>query len=179
MKTTAILIIPVLALFLPACEKKPSTQAATASAAESLDPFFVAAPPPSPAAIHTLRASAKPGDAVTVTGIVMGREAPFVEGRAAFVLGDRSILTPCNENPGDQCTTPWDVCCDTPEDKQRATATIQVLDKSGRVIKQGIKGSHGLAELSTVTLTGTIDKASTPEALIINATQLHVVPRKP
>jgi hypothetical protein len=179
MKSPAILILPVLALCYTACEKKPTTQAAPTPAAGSLDPFFTTTPPSSPAAIHTVRANAKPGDTITVTGLVMGREAPFVEGRAAFVIGDRSVLTPCNETPGDQCATPWDVCCDSTEDKQRATATIQLLDKSGRVIKQGLKGSHGLTELSTVTLTGAIDKASTPEVLIINATQLHVTPRKP
>lgn len=178
MKPSATLIIAIFALAFPACEKKTTAQANPAPAAVSLDPFFVSAPPASPAAIHSIRATAKPGDTVTVSGLVMGRETPFVDGRAAFVLGDRSVLTPCDENPGDECATPWDTCCDTPEDKQRATATIQLLDKNGRVIKQSLKGTHGLTELSTVTLTGIVDKASTSEALIINASQLHVTPRK-
>jgi hypothetical protein len=42
------------------------------------------------------------------------------------------------------------------------------------VLKQDLKGVHGLTELSVVTLTGTVAKSSTPEALIINASQLHV-----
>lgn len=179
MKTTPILYLSAVCLCLSNCKDKPADASnnTTKPAAIALDAFFAAKPPASAGEIHAIRATAKPGDTVALTGLVMGRDQPFVDGRAAFVLGDRSILTPCNEKPGDNCETPWDTCCNTPEEKQRATATIQLLGPDGRVLKQGLKGTHGLTELSAVTLTGTVDKASTPEALIINATQLHVATR--
>lgn len=168
-----LLLSVISALFLPSC-KKPAAAETTATPTIPLDSYFSAEAPASPQAIHALRTTAKPGDQVTVSGVVMGREQPFVDGRAAFILGDPTKMTPCNKMPGeDHCKTPWDACCDTPEAKREGTATIQIVD-NGRVLKQGLKGVHGLKELSNVTLTGTIDKASTAEALIINASQLHV-----
>lgn len=175
MKAATILLLPAVCLTLGSCGKKPVTaQAPAESPQTSLATYFTDTAPPSPAQISVIRTTAKPGDAVIVTGLVMGRDHPFVDGRAALVLGDRTVLTPCNAKPGDGCATPWDTCCDTKEDKQRATATIQLVGKDGRVLKTGLKGAGGLKELSAVTLTGTVDKASTPEALIINASQMHV-----
>jgi hypothetical protein len=181
MKHTAIAILPVLALSLSACKEQPAASTANPPSAAELaafDKFFVATAPASPGEIHAVRGTVKPGDTVTVKGLIMGREMPFVEGRAAFVLGDRTLLTPCNEKPGDNCATPWDTCCDQ-EAIPQATATIQLVDADGRVLKQGLKGVHGLTELSAVTVTGTVDQASTPEAFIINASQLHVAAAAP
>lgn len=162
------------AALLTSCEKKAETQA-TATPAIPLDPYFTNTAPADPQPISTIRTTAKPGEQVTISGLVMGREKPFVDGRAAFVLGDPSKITPCNKMPGeDHCKTPWDACCDAPEAKREGTATIQILGADQRVLKQSLKGEHGLKELSTVTLTGTVDKSSTAEALVINATSLHV-----
>jgi hypothetical protein len=166
-------ILPACALLLSSCDKPAETQA-EATPAVSLDSYFTASAPADAQPISSVRTSAKPGDSVTLTGLVMGREKPFVEGRAAFILGDPSKITPCNKMPDDHCKTPWDACCDTPEAKREGTATIQLVGEDQRVLKRSIKGEHGLKELSTVTLTGTVDKASTAEALIINATALHV-----
>ena len=126
-----LLLLP--ALLLSACEK-PATQTSSTTPAIPLDSYFAEEAPASPQDIHVIRTTAKPGDQVTVSGIVMGREKPFVEGRAAFILGDPTKMTPCNKMPDDHCKTPWDVCCDTPEVKREGSATIQIVD-DGRVIK--------------------------------------------
>lgn len=174
-------ILLALLLGLSACEKQPTasaTDSTPAAAADvSLDAWFTTTAPAAPETIHKLRETAKPGDEIVLSGLVMGREQPFVDGRAAFVLGDPEILTPCNRMPDDECTTPWDACCDSKEDKLQGTATIQLVDENDRVLKTSIKGSHGLTELSLVTLTGVVAKSSTPEALIINATKLHIAPQ--
>lgn len=166
-------VLPLCLLSLSSCEKKTEAQAEIIPAVV-LDSYFTSSAPADAKAISTLRTTAKPGDEVTVTGLVMGREKPFVDGRAAFILGDPAKITPCNEMPDDHCKTPWDACCDTPEAKKEGTATIQIVDADQRVLKRSLKGEHGLKELSKVTLTGTVDKSSTPEALIINATALYV-----
>ncbi len=168
--------LPILALlaFLPACKKSEETAAKTE--AISFTQYFTAIAPPSPQAIHAIRETAKPGDQVVVSGVVMGRAKPFVDGRAAFVLGDPAKVTSCDKMPGekDHCKTPWDACCDSPEAKREGTATVQIIGSDGRVLKESLKGINGLKELSNVTLTGTIDKSSTAEALVINAQALHV-----
>lgn len=172
MKSAALALSLVVPILFASC--KPEAQETAAAPTISLDPYFTANAPADPQPIHQIRTTAKPGDTVTISGLVMGREKPFVEGRAAFVLGDPAKLTPCNKMPDDHCETPWDACCDTPELKKEGTATIQIVGADNRVLKQSIKGANGLKELSEVTLTGTVDKASTAEALIINATAMHV-----
>ncbi|MBK1882732.1 hypothetical protein JIN85_09915 [Luteolibacter pohnpeiensis] len=172
MKTLPLISLTSLFLFT-SCGKKPSV-AVTHEPAISLDAYFTDSAPPDAQPIHLIRETAKPGDAVTISGRVMGRKFPFVDGRAAFVLGDPEVITACNDMPDDECETPWDACCETKEAISKATATIQILGEDGRVLKTSVKGNHGLKELSSVTLTGTLDQSSTPEALVINASSLHV-----
>lgn len=173
MKRLSLILSALLPIAFTACEKEAASPQAATAPAVSLASYFTESAPADPQQIGTVRTSAKPGDTVTVSGLVMGREHPFVEGRAAFIIGDPTKLTPCNKMPDDHCKTPWDACCDSPELKKENTATVQIAE-NGRVLKQSLKGEHGLKELSAVTLTGTVDKASTPEALIINATALHI-----
>lgn len=168
-------------LALVSCDKQES------SASDSPAPVVTA---PSPAlkavidapvvgdarAIHMAREAVKPGDSIVVSGRVMGAQNPFVEGRAAFILGDPSLLTPCNERPDDHCQTPWDNCCDSKENKKRGTATIQIVDGEGRVLKEPIEGVEGIAKLSQLVVSGSVAAGSTPDLLIINATAIDVEP---
>jgi hypothetical protein len=173
MKSLPLISITSLFLFA-ACDDRAKSTATTTAPAMSLDSWFVETAPADPQPIHLIRTTAKPGDEITVSGRIMGRMNLFVEDRAAFILGDPAKLTPCNAIPGDECDTPWDTCCDSKEAKLEGTATIQITGEDGRVLKHSLKGVHGLTELSTVTVTGTVDKASTPEALILNALKIHV-----
>jgi hypothetical protein len=169
-------LIPLFlaSLLLSGCQK-PATQASAETApATDFSPWFVASPPAGARPVHEVREDAVPGDEVVLTGRIMGRANPFVDGRAAFVVGDTTLLTPCNERPDDQCETPWDVCCNDKAAIRSGTATVQIVGENGRVLPHGLKGVNGLAELSTVTITGTVAETSTPDALVINATALHV-----
>lgn len=162
-------------LFLVSCERN-ETVPTDAANGPSLASFFTQLAPPDAVPIHQARDGIAPGDEVILHGLVMGRTKPFVEGRAAFVIGDRMLLTPCNEKEDDSCPTPWDACCDSAEDKQRGTATIQLLGDDGRVIATSIRGVNGLKELSTVTLKGRVADGSNREVLVVNASQIHVHP---
>jgi hypothetical protein len=127
-----------------------------------------------PVDVHVVKSTAKPGETITLKGEIMGHEAPFVDGRAMFIIGDPGVLTPCNRTPGDTCTTPWDACCDSPEDKKRATATVQVLDPENRVLKEPIEGAGGVKKLASVVVSGVVAPQSTPDLLIINANAIEV-----
>jgi hypothetical protein len=173
MKTSRLLALAPF-FFLTACGEKEVTPAAVAPG-DVVEPWFVAEAPADARSIHAVRDLAQPGDSVTLSGLVMGREKPFVDDRAAFVLGDPEVLKHCGEIPGDECDTPWDVCCESAENKRIGTATIQLVGEDGRVLRQGLKGVGGLSELSRVTLTGTVAETSTAEALVINAASIHVM----
>lgn len=171
MKTTTTCLALATAALLASCDKKEttvSTPVASAPSAE-LATVLAASPTGEPKSIHLVRTAAKPGDAITVSGKIMGNEKPFVAGRSAFILGDPEVLTPCNEDPADKCTTPWDVCCDSPEDKKRGIATIQVVGADGRVLKEPLEGVSGLVNLAAVTVSGKVAEGSSADVLIINA----------
>ncbi|GAA5119064.1 hypothetical protein JIN84_22255 [Luteolibacter yonseiensis] len=171
------LILAASCLLVSCGEKETTTPATTASASapsSELQAVFAASPKGEAKLIHIARTTAKPGDEVTLSGRVIGTESPFVGGRAAFTLGDPTILKACNENPDDKCETPWDSCCNTKEEKLVALATVQVVGADGRVLKQEIEGVNGLKKLGTVTVTGKVAEGSSPDSLVVNATAIQV-----
>lgn len=175
MKTKLIPCLALAFLALASCEKKETEAKVTeATPAPSLETYFTDEAIAGGLPISEAGTTAKPGDEIVIHGLVMGREKVFVDGRASFLLGDRTKLTPCNAVPGDECATPWDACCDSKETKRGNIASIQILGEDGRVLSGEIRGIHGLKELSDVTVTGTVADQSTADSLIINATRIHV-----
>jgi hypothetical protein len=171
MKTKITCLALATAALLASCDQKEVSITATTTSAPSaaLTAVLNTSPTGEPKPIHLIRTTAKSGDEITVTGRIMGNGKPFVDGRSAFILGDPEVLTACNENPADKCNTPWDNCCDSPEDKKRGIATIQIVGADGRVLKEGVEGVGGLVNLATVTVSGKVAEGSSAEALIINA----------
>jgi len=159
---------------LGSCEK-PTEAAVAVAPANPVVTAVLAAPVGVEAmSIKAAHASAKPGDEVTLTGVVMGSVQPFVHGRAAFILGDPEELTSCDLKPGDECETPWDVCCETREDILGATVTVQILGPDGRVLATELEGAGGLAKLAKLTVSGKVADSSAPESMLINATAIRV-----
>jgi hypothetical protein len=164
-------------LLLAAC-KETQTTATPSGDASSADKALIetvlkTAPKGEAKPIKDVKATARPGDEVTLTGRIMGNVKPFVEGRAAFIVADSSIITACSDKPGDECETPWDACCDSPEDKKKAIATIQIVNAEGRVLKQGVEGTGGLANLATVNVSGQVADGSGGDVLIVNANAIR------
>lgn len=177
MKPIATLSAILVGLSLCACKESKTT--ATSAEAVAPDPvlekFFTAEAIPDAQAIHTARTTAKPGDRISLKGSLIGREKIFVDGRASFILGDPEKLTSCDKmEEEDHCETPWDACCDSKEVKKIGIAAIQILGDDGRVLSGNLKGTKGMKELSSITLTGTVAENSTADNLIINATKIHV-----
>lgn len=126
--------------------------------------------------ITALRTRAKPGEQVTLVGKVMGMMEPFVPNRAAFVVGDEEVLVSCDlMGDEDHCETPWDLCCEDPKAIRASTATIQVVDENGGVIKQEIRGVNGLKELSRMRVRGVVAPQSSDEVLIVNAERIELL----
>lgn len=161
-----------LCIFLSSCQKEKSSSAAPSSS--SLNSYLLSEKPSDSVSVAAAFANPTPGTEVVVTGEVMGRLTPFIENRAMLVLGDPEKITPCNRNHDDGCQTPWDVCCDDPEVIKKSVATIQILDDSGRPIKEGLKGLGGIQELTTLTVVGEVAEGSNSDNLLINASGIHV-----
>jgi hypothetical protein len=174
-------MLPLLgiAVLLAGCGRGGGDVTPAAPAPDAVPPALAAvfAPVPSTEAfvpIPELRATAQPGDEVVLEAKVMGTRQPFVDHRALVVVGDEATLISCDIRHGDSCETPWDNCCDGPDALRAGTATIQVVDDAGEVLRHGIKGVSGLKELSRVRIAGKVAPHSTEAAFIINATRIEL-----
>jgi hypothetical protein len=180
MKATLTIAALVCGFVVAGCGRtdpsSSSTPAAVPEVSAELAAVFRPVPVPETLlSIPAFRDAVQPGDEVVFEAKVMGTETPFVEGRALVVVGDEGTLTSCNLRPGDTCETPWDVCCDDPKAIRAGTATVQVVDQAGQVIKTGLRGAGGLQELSRVRVAGVVAPQATGDALIINAHAIEVL----
>ena len=99
---------------------------------------------------------------------------PISDSAAILVLADETAIASCDQIPGDDCKTPWDYCCELPSKIAASTATIQVKGEDGKLLRSTLRGVGELKELSHLVISGTVDSTSTADALIVNATSIHV-----
>lgn len=112
------------------------------------DSFWLKSEPANAKPVAEVREKAKSGEQVVVAGRVGGAKEPFAKDAAAFTVVDAS-LKPCT----DECSAPWDYCCEPPDRLTKNTITIEFLDGASR-IKTGARGFHGLDHLKNVVVTG-------------------------
>ena len=91
------------------------------------------------------------------------------------LLGDREILTPCNEMEDDRCSAPWDVCCESKAERNACTAMIQILGTDERPLKESLEGVMGMKKLSVLRVKGQVAETSGPDNLVINAEAIEVL----
>ena len=121
--------------------------------------------------LSVLQAKEKAGSNETIA--VEGRVSGFVPNRASFKLTDRSLKA-CDERPEDTCKTPWDYCCETPEDIAKATMVVEIRD-GDQLAKAALKGFHGFDNLSNVVVTGVPHKLEAGNVVLV-AKGIHVKP---
>src|SRR5436305_11245041 len=129
MKKSVTWLALCLAVALAAGCSQSTPPAANGPAADGAK-YLLAAEPAGAKPVKELRGAAKDGDEVVVVGRIGGSAKPWIDGRAGFHIVDLSF-TPCSERPGDNCTTPWDYCCDSKEDLAKGMATVKVVDDRG------------------------------------------------
>ena len=167
--------MPTIALtFLFASCSEKEEAAENKKDAGPLEEILLTNAPEKAVDIADMRQSAKTGDTVTFTGTVIGSDPVFMDGRAVLIMGDPKKITACNLIPGDECETPWDVCCDDPDVIKASIVTVQVVDDAGKPLKTGLKGLGGMKELSALTVTGEVAKGSNDDNMLVNATGIFV-----
>ena len=109
----------------------------------------------------------------------MGNSSPLIKSRALLTLGDPARMRSCDLIPGDECPTPWDVCCGDPDVIAASIATVQLVDTAGRPLKSGLRGLGGLRELSSLVVVGEVAEGSSEKNFLVNATGIHVAMAEP
>lgn len=164
------------------CDKKAQPAPASAPvpapvATPSASDTLLKSKPEGAISITKAKATAKPGDKITISGEIGGRKVnTFNPTFSTFYIADPDAILNCNRKCG-CCPTPWDYCCEPKEKIMASIALVQIKDSNtGKVETKPLKGWHGLKELSKVTVKGTVDKASTPGSLIVNLEGIFVQP---
>lgn len=110
--------------------------------------------------------SAKPGDRITLRGRIALAKDAFDASKSVFTLTDDAAAAGCCPKDG----TLVDSCKLNGEQK----ATIQLVDASGQPKSGGLDGRNGLKHGAEVFVVGTVASTNGKDALVINATALHV-----
>ncbi|HYE02657.1 MAG TPA: hypothetical protein VD963_05425 [Phycisphaerales bacterium] len=172
--------------WLGGCEEKPNPVGAeTSRPAGAPAPagvtvpasLFLAQAPDAAQPVRAAKAAAKAGDRVVLVGKIGGTEDPFAPERAIFTIVDPAMPT-CADNPADSCKTPWDYCCEDPDDVAASSATVQIVGPDGMPLKVTAQNAGGLRPMSTVTVVGTVAQRD-EHTLVVNATGIHVEAPKP
>jgi len=156
-------------------DKQPeNTTVPDSASSRALDSILLSEAPEGAITITEARKRPTPGTKVIVSGKVMGNDNPIIQSRALLTLGDPTRLDSCDLIPGDECQTPWDVCCADPDVVRASIATIQVIDENGKPVKAGLRGIGGLQELSKLIVIGEVADGSNENNFLVNATGIHV-----
>jgi len=162
-----------LLLFAACGDSNEPTSSVTNSASTALTGYFADIPAEGAIGVAAARSSARPGDVITVRGVIGGTVTPFTDGYAMFVLSDESIAF-CSTDD-EHCAQPWDACCEDPDKLAAGRALVQLVHENGAPIPLTIRGVNGLTELDSVLVTGQVAPASSPQNLILNATAIQRV----
>lgn len=168
----ACVAIAVISISCESNERSADTQSTTGPEIPSTVVASVA--PEGALSVVEARAAAKPGAPIVLRGKVGGKMQPISDSAAILVLADEKAIASCDEDPDDLCETPWDYCCEETSTIAASTATIQVKDGDGKLLRSTLRGLGDLKELSHLVISGTVDETSTADALIVNADKIHV-----
>ena len=164
-------ILTLVTLTLAGCGKDDSTAQNTT---EPASPTWVLTSAPDGAlSISEAKTSAKEGDHIILRGRIGGRNEPLTEGSPVFTMMDLAI-SHCGENPDDNCSTPWDYCCETPETITTNSATVQIVDALGQPITDS-PTIQGLAALDEVIIVGIVAPRPNQDVLTVRANGIYRV----
>src|SRR5262249_26287965 len=135
------------------CSDNKQGGAASADGAK----YLLAAEPGDAVGVREARQKTKDGDDVVIVGRIGGRKDPWGSGQASFSIIDTSFV-PCSEKEGDDCDTPWDYCCDDPNELHAAMANVKVVDAGGGVVQTPARELLGVKELQTVVVRGKVKR---------------------
>ncbi len=166
----SVFLLVSLAIFgCQSSEKLPRDKGAGKS---SLIPasVFSQAPIDNLSTLLEAKTHANENEEVAFSAIIGGRVDPFIADSSVMLVADNSLPL-CN----DGCKAPWDACCETPKDRLRLSATVQITDEKGKVFKEGLKGKNGLRAGARVQIAGRV-KRKANGVFLVTAHQIKVEP---
>jgi hypothetical protein len=169
MRTGLSCLLLVIATTLSGCGGSSPSGAATTPTPNT---WLLADLPDGALPVAAVKATAREGDHVVVRGRIGGRVDPLSHDVAVFIVVD-PVLPSCKAM-GDDCKTPWDYCCETPETITANSATVQLVDNNNSALAIDLT-THGFELLDEVVVVGTVGPRPNDAALVIRAHGIHRV----
>ena len=114
----------------------------------------------------SLTLASDPGAAVSVVEAKAGgpKKNVIVEGRVYDLTKDWAIMKVMEvsmdycgqENKEEKCPTPWDYCCDTPDDIKANSLLVMAVDSKGETLE--VPAMPGMRLIDKVKITGELTK---------------------
>lgn len=168
-------LLPLLLLALAGCSPSepprdaPGGSGATAAAADAVAARIVTTDLGDAVPVAAARTLGSRDDV-----LVTGRIAAVVDGFAVFTLMDTKLPYCGEQSPEDDCATPWDYCCESPEDKRASSLLVELRGDDDRPLRAA--GLPGLRLLDEVEVAGRLatDDQGNP---VLLAARVHQVAR--
>jgi len=133
--------------------------------------YVLADEPDGAIGVIAARQTANDGEPIVVVGRIGGSANPWIEGRAAFMLLDASMVLVANgtENAaGEVCL---DDCCAA--ERAESTALVKVVDANGKVLSADARQLLGVAADDMVVVRGKANKDNNGNFVVI-ADGVHI-----
>jgi hypothetical protein len=117
------------------------------------------------------RQSAKDGDPIVVVGRIGGAANPWIEGRAAFMLLDPSMVVVADGTESTEGEVCLDDCCAA--ERTGATTLVKIVDENGKVLHVDARELLGVTENEIVVVRGSVSKDDAGK-FVLQANGVHV-----
>ncbi len=129
--------------------------------------YLLKAEPTGALDVIDLREQAQDGQAVVVLGRIGGGIAPWVDGRAAFMLVDERVQPSCGD---EQC---GEGCAKCAQELADATTLVKFVDPAGKVLAVDARQLLGVQERQTVVIRGVAHR-DPAGSVSVSATGLYI-----
>jgi hypothetical protein len=133
--------------------------------------YVLAEEPDGAIGVIAARAEAKNGEPIVVVGRIGGATNPWIEGRAAFMLLDASMMIVADGTESAEGEICMDECCAT--ERTDSTTLIKVVDENGKVLAVDARQLLGIAANDMVVVKGSVSKDDAGNFVVL-ASGVHV-----
>jgi hypothetical protein len=133
--------------------------------------YVLAEEPDGAVGVIAARETAQDGEPIVVVGRIGGATNPWIEGRAAFMLLDASMVIVADGTDGADGEICMDDCCAT--ERLTSTTLVKVVDGGGQVLTVDTRQLLGVAANDMVVVRGTVSKDESGNFVVL-ADGVHV-----
>jgi len=133
--------------------------------------YMLAEEPDGAVGVIAARDSAQDGEAIVVVGRIGGAANPWIEGRAAFMLLDASMLIVADGTDSADGEICMDDCCAV--ERSASTTLVKIVDERGQVLTVDTRQLLGVAANDMVVIRGRVSKDASGNFVVL-ADGVHV-----